>query len=344
MPETKSELDQPGEDESRNSQIEFVAGYRDRSIYFFSQCVNEFSSLQEMQDEENEKYYFHIGLKVMSCFVDLSHAIEMLCKESLSSISPFLVLRKIDTFNKVENLDPPPDEETCTCIEALGRAFKIFRGNISLEEINTLRGVVYVRNSVVHRDFSIKKIELQIQNILFAMNVFVQVYNKQFDEGDLLLEIVSLVDEENIERYSAAQIENSTTFKEVLKEFERLKEQNETFVFCDRCNYQFGHVTEDIYHCIWCKDAGEKRKCSVPSCGVEFWVSKDSVTVECGNFHWPSVKIQKWSDLLNMSGSANLNWPWKPVIPGASENDSDFAPDISLKPILKFPVNDDDSK
>jgi hypothetical protein len=275
----------------RKNRSKFRPSFRDRAIFSFACAMLNIDSIRNAGDENEDL----LGMGYISCFRNLSHSIEMLCKAVLAQRSLFLLHKNLNSFDE---LFPKPAEleENCGAWVALARASKLFKSDFSNEDSGRLERILFARNRCEHGEFFIPNFKTEMHTIASAAEIVVRVYDMQFRNGNLLEEIKRYGSKDIVNAYHLTIQENSKDFKELETKVAALKKGGGKFIFCWNCHYGFAQLNaaEDEYTCLWCNDVRKKKICQAKNCGDVFWDAPTSTRLNCSKFHL--------GDSINLTG------------------------------------------
>lgn len=289
----------------RRSRSKFRPTFKERAIFSFSKSLCAMGEIREIiQDESSE--HQQIGIQLMTCYTELSHSIEMLCKATLLQRSPYLILEKLAPFDTAFPDEKSLAENTCGAKVALARASKLFRKKFTNEHLGKLLKVIESRNKIIHSDYFIKEFTQEIHFLVSAFSIVVDVYDNQFREADLIREAQSISQQDISQIYKRSIQEISADFKKLEVKIKKLKNEGVQFIRCLNCYYPFAKLDSkhNNYNCLWCGDTKHKKICSLKTCNKEFWIEEGSERTTCGSiFHLPEA----FSDMINSSTTVRTN-------------------------------------
>lgn len=260
----------------KTSRHQFRGSYKLRCIYSFSESIvylNQANSEIKKKDCDNAK----VGLALVSCYRSVAHSLEMLCKHSLDTISPYLTLQELKLFDDLKRLQIS-EEFTCVGRVALARGSKIIKLKLSDAEVYLLHRFIEKRNECEHREINIKNLKNAIKEIVPAQHLIIKIFNKEFRDGDLLDSCNELNEEYDIEEmFESLQLENSEAFEKIFKKIGRLRKANHQIITCANCFYETAVIdsTGKKYNCEMCEDQRMLISCSSQGCKTEVWVHEN---------------------------------------------------------------------
>jgi len=266
----------------RKNRSKFRPTFRGRAVYSFACAIENIETIRDTDDQEEE----FKGMIYISCFRNLSHSIEMLCKAVLAQRSLFLLNKNLNSFDELFPKSSE-QEENCGAWVALARASKLFKSDFTNEESGRLERILFARNRCEHGEFYIPNFQNEMHTIASAAEIVVRVYDKQFRNGNLIQEVDKFCSEDAIGAYKSTIQENSKDFKALEKKVAAMRKKGTKLVVCWTCHYGFAQLnsTEDEYTCLWCNDTRKKKVCQSKGCGDEFWDTASGTRTNCFKFH-----------------------------------------------------------
>lgn len=278
---------------SDRKRYEFKCDFRARSVFSFGGFL---MSLDEVRDCLSEDCLDRnmAGLYLGDSYKYLAHSIEMLSKACLMQKSSLLVLDKLSFLDKNnDDLKDASKEVYCVGAKSLIRASKFFKKSLTYEDVYSLLRVIEERGKFEHRFFVVKSLKGSMHLLVSNMQLVVDIYNRQFREGDLIGEL----DVENL--FDSFVTEFSKDFRKVETAKNKKVKLGSRFVRCLDCSYDFAELLDvNSYECLWCGSKRFRKVCSEGGCDqVSNWltdVSYGNVSADyvCGS-HRPVMVFDK---------------------------------------------------
>lgn len=154
----------------------------ENSLDFLKESFEDYIIADEKGVHQPYHSDYHKKTKWKMAFINLVQAIELIMKEIISEVSPWLIQSNIDSYSV--------DDKSITFTQCISRLIKFSNIKLSDEEISHLRSSAKLRNRYTHYDVSIASEEIKVKySVLFS--IYKRLYEEQLQK-ELYIENVDV--------------------------------------------------------------------------------------------------------------------------------------------------------
>lgn len=337
---------------SRRKRAKFRPEFKERSMNSFAISIFHLDDISDILKGNNEEVD---GFNLVSSSSALAHAFEMLSKAILKRISPYLLLTKLDTFDKqayqvnqyYKYIADNSDDNAVYCVGrvAFVRALKLLKKPLEERETSLVLSIINRRNLFEHRDNAhIVNYDSFLEELVEAIRIYKKIYTQEFRGANLFKDLKKVTSYGGLNSiYDVLDKHFSNRMKVLTALKKKQVKAGRKFYQCSHCYYEFSkEVSPTKRECLWCDTVANLKKCEFDGCGSNRWMTDDS-HVFCNEHRLEHIRIQREQSLAAISNLSevftNLALP-EIKMPEIPEIKMPVMPEIKMPemPEIKTPI------